>query len=626
MHILVKKRTELITSYNINLQKAISIGRHKLNDICLPDPALKISRFHAAIFCDTDGNYFLQDLGSQNNTYLNGKKCDYGKLNDKDSIEIGDYVLVFQEETSVDTVKKNNIALTDKNKSNSMKTIFSPPSVELQAIEEYKDEPVKLSLLYKLTHITNLNLNFEVSLQLIVEELHRTFNTDRIFIASFENAQDNIICLAQAPRENTDLKISRTILKYFFDNKKVMIIEDAVSDEKFKIDWKTAKSILEVKIKSVVCIPLKWDNEIKGLLYMDSLKEKGLFTEKDLSLFSLIGDDISSFMSRVKSYESLRNEKLNLEKRLELETAVIGISSRMREIMNDILRIINMDVTVLITGETGTGKGQLAKAVHQNSIRKDKPFIMINCSAIPENLLESEMFGHEKGSFTGALEKKTGKFRLANEGTLFLDEIGDLSKEHQAKLLNALEEKIIWPLGGKEPIPLDIRIIAATNCNLEQAVKEGKFRHDLYARLNVFRFNMPPLRDRKDDIPLLAGYFLFKERPNFGKRISRLSNKSIDLLSQYEWPDNIRELQTVIKRAIVYSEDSVITPDAIQLNSSLLENLKSLVDIEKEYIIRVLEHTRGNKEKAAKILCISKQTLYNKGKEHRISGFEGLGV
>ncbi|MBU4010573.1 MAG: sigma-54 dependent transcriptional regulator, partial [Proteobacteria bacterium] len=294
------------------------------------------------------------------------------------------------------------------------------------------------------------------------------------------------------------------------------------------------------------------------------------------------------------------------------------------DIMHKAGNVLDTDITVLITGETGTGKGNLAKFIHKSSSRKYKPFIKINCSSIPENLLESELFGHERGAFTGA-EKRIGKIVLADGGTLFLDEIGELSFAHQAKLLDVLDDKVVWPIGAKKLISIDIRIIAATNKNLEEEIKKGTFRQDLFARLKMRRLHIPPLRERKEDIPLLAGYFLSILRPKYGLGIKRLSNKSMNFIIRYDWPENVRELNDAILIAITnhpnrhnMSLPNTLSPDHFELGRSN-EKLKSLDEVEKEYIIKVLRHARGNKERSAKILGIVKETLYNKLEKYRIN-------
>jgi transcriptional regulator with PAS, ATPase and Fis domain len=282
----------------------------------------------------------------------------------------------------------------------------------------------------------------------------------------------------------------------------------------------------------------------------------------------------------------------------------------------------DIDTTVLILGESGTGKNLIAEYIHRHSKRKDQRFIEINCSAIPENLLETEMFGviAQYPGFHNQNPLK-GKFELCQKGTLFLNEIGDLPLRLQPKLLEAIESKKIWPLGATEPVSVDIRIVVATHHNLERDVREGLFRRDLFERLNIISIRVPPLRERKEDIMILAGYFLFKLRQEYGKKINRFSVDCMEFLNAYEWPGNIRELRSAIERAVVNSGTPILTHESFSLQGHAEKKPVSLKEVEKAHIIKVLEYTNGNKEKACKILEISKQTLYNKGKEYNLPNF-----
>ena len=305
---------------------------------------------------------------------------------------------------------------------------------------------------------------------------------------------------------------------------------------------------------------------------------------------------------------------------------IIGKSKKIREIFGIIEKIIKNDATVLICGESGTGKELIARAIHFNSPRKQKPFIPINCASIPESLLESELFGHEKGAFTEATSQRLGMFELANEGTLFLDEISGLKLDVQGNLLRALEEKEIRRLGGAKIIKVDVRIISATNVDLKQAVQEGRFREDLYYRLNVVPIYLASLRERKEDIPLLLEHFLQKYNQFFRKKIEGLTPPALEYLMQYDWPGNIRELKNVIERLVALNDDGVIAPKDLPfdifIKSSLTREFLSegglkeaSRDFEKQYIEAVLERVGGSQVKAAKILGVHRNTLFNKMKE-----------
>lgn len=302
---------------------------------------------------------------------------------------------------------------------------------------------------------------------------------------------------------------------------------------------------------------------------------------------------------------------------------IIGKSEAMQEVFYIIQMVAESNANVLITGESGTGKELVARAIHNNSLRKSKPFVIVDCTTIPENLLESELFGHEKGAFTGASERKTGLIEIANEGTVFLDEIGELPMFLQKKLLRFLQEKEIQRIGSTQRIKVDVRVISATNRDLEKAVQEGSFREDLYWRLNVVRINLPPLRERKEDIPLLVNHFLNKFSKENNKPIPQLEPEVMELLLSYDWPGNIRELANVMERAVVLSPSGLISikhlPRRIQEKTGWVaknESSLNLLELEKSLIIKALNTTGWNQTKAAEILGISRKQLRTKMKHH----------
>ncbi|NIQ39065.1 MAG: response regulator [Proteobacteria bacterium] len=335
--------------------------------------------------------------------------------------------------------------------------------------------------------------------------------------------------------------------------------------------------------------------------------------------------EVQSLKNRVEGKVGLRN--------------IIGKSKAVHEVFEIVETVVDNDVTVLITGESGTGKELIAEAIHYNSPRRAHPMVKLNCAAIPETLLESELFGYERGAFTGATKRKLGKFEMAHGGTLLLDEIGDLSLATQSKLLRVLQEQEFERVGGVEPIRVDVRIIAATNRDLRQRVQEGKFREDLFFRLKVLPIHIAPLRERREDIPLLVEHFLKIFQTRYEKRIEKISEEAMDLLVSYSWPGNVRELENAIQRAVVLSGDSVVQewnlPPEIQgreertfggtirLDSglSLGEKVESLTrEMEKRLIVEALDKASGKREKAARLLNLSIKTLYNKMKKYDLLG------
>ena len=319
-----------------------------------------------------------------------------------------------------------------------------------------------------------------------------------------------------------------------------------------------------------------------------------------------------------------------MEERLPQERAFIGESLQIRKIKDTIYRIAQTNSSVLITGESGTGKEVVARTIHEQSPVSSGPFVAINIGGVPENLLESELFGYEKGAFTGAVSRKSGMFELANGGTLFLDEIGDMPFSLQVKILRVLQEKCITRLGGTEPLPINARIVCATNKDLEQMVRDGKFREDLFFRLNVVRIHIPPLRERKDDIPLLTAWIIKKLNANMGRHFSGLTPEAMEKLKSYDFYGNIRELENILERAAIFSDGDLITEDNIELRGNDLrpsgtketeasssEGL-SLKEIERQTIEKALRRWEGNRTKAANELGITRRTLITKIDEYNL--------
>lgn len=381
---------------------------------------------------------------------------------------------------------------------------------------------------------------------------------------------------------------------------------------------------------SFLCVPIKFKEEILGVLSVDRLFDESVSFEEDLRVLEIVATLIAQ---AIKLYQAFYEEK---SKREELEHElkekyhfqnIIYASSSMKEIIKTALKIAPTKATVILRGESGTGKELLARAIHFNSPRLKKPFIAINCAAIPETLLEAELFGFEKGSFTGAYASKKGKFELADGGTLFLDEIGDLTLSLQAKLLRVLQEQSFERLGGTKVLKVDVRIIAATNKNLEEMVKRGEFREDLYWRLNVVPIFIPPLREHKEDIPLLVNHFLKKFNKIYRKKI-KITPEAIEKLLDYPFPGNVRELENLIERLILLSEKTLIEIEDIEKflyskNLNLSEKafpekepswkskslLSELEEIEKEKILKALMKCNFNQSKAAKLLGMTRRQL-----------------
>ncbi|MFP4159456.1 MAG: nif-specific transcriptional activator NifA [Desulfobacterales bacterium] len=382
---------------------------------------------------------------------------------------------------------------------------------------------------------------------------------------------------------------------------------------------------------SFICVPIKKEQQVIGTLGADLPHDPGRSLEEGEKILSVVAAMIAT---QVIHLERIRREKERLKaenERLQMELEkkyriknIVGNSNKMREVYQMISQVARSNATVLIRGESGTGKELVANAIHYNSSRASHPFVKVNCAALPANLIESELFGHEKGAFTGALQQKAGKFELAHKGTLFLDEIGSVTFDVQAKLLRVLQERELERVGGNKTIKVNVRIIAATNKNLEQSVADGSFRSDLYYRINVFPIYLPPLRERKTDILALADYFLEKYVRENEKEILRFSTPAIDMLMSYHWPGNVRELENCIERAVLLCEGKVIhsyhLPPTLQtgeesgtLPSQTMD--EAVEKLEREMIIEALKHTRGNMSQAAQTLGTTLRKIsYKAGK------------
>lgn len=414
------------------------------------------------------------------------------------------------------------------------------------------------------------------------------------------------------------------------------IIVPHIADEPLFLNRTRSRGDIKDQKRSFLCVPVKDGNQVIGALSVDRNYEEGIGEQAntDLQFLTVLSGLIAQTTTRIqlvtREKEELHTENLKLKRELSQKNRIndiIGNSSKMQDVFEMIHRVVDSNATVLLRGESGTGKTLVAKALHYNSKRSEKPFVVVNCSALPETLLESELFGHEKGAFTGANERKIGRFEQAEGGTLFLDEIGEISNSVQVKLLHVVQERNFQRLGSTDSINCDVRLVAATNRDLENAVREGTFREDLYYRLNVFPVYMPALRERRTDILLIAEFFLEKFNKENNKKIRRISTSAIDMLVQYHWPGNVRELQNCMERAVLICDEDTIKgihlPPTLQTseagNADNPLSLTSAVEnFEKEIIIDGLKKNNGNQTKTAKYLDTSLRIINYKIHQYNI--------
>jgi Nif-specific regulatory protein len=410
------------------------------------------------------------------------------------------------------------------------------------------------------------------------------------------------------------VRVSRTVVQRVRRDRVGVVVSDVSGDEAFS----QVQTLSELSVHSLLCVPLVISDTVLGAIYLDSRAPGEHFDESHLQVMTAVAGIASIALDNVRHWEQLRQENQELRVEVNLDHDMIGASPGMKDVFTFIRRAAPTDSTVLIEGESGTGKELVARAIHRNSPRSERPFVAINCAAITETLLESELFGHEKGAFTGAVSQKKGKMEAAEGGTLFLDEVSELAPSLQAKLLRVLQEREFERVGGTRPIKLDIRLIAATNRLLLEAVQGGTFRKDLYYRLNVVSVTMPPLRDRREDIPLLTDHFIAKASRKCKARTKPLSAEARTCLINYDWPGNIRELENAIERALVLGSTESILPDdlpeaVLEAGSPATESSGnyhgSIRERKKQLVLQALQQADSNYIEAANALGMHPNSL-----------------
>jgi len=430
--------------------------------------------------------------------------------------------------------------------------------------------------------------------------------------------------LSERSKSQGSYKVGEGITGRVVQTGVAIVVPDISKDPRFL--HKTKSRSAEAGKKTVFfCVPIKLDGRPVGALSVDRLAGRGNDFDASLRLLNIIATMVAQAIKLNKLVESeramLRDENVRLRRELKTRFDVhnmVGTSNAMQEVYRLIEQVADSNATVLIRGESGTGKDLVAHAVHYNSLRADKPFIKVNCTALPETLLESELFGHEKGAFTGAVERKLGRFERAHGGTIFLDEIGDFPPSLQVKLLRVIQFRELERVGGSETIKANVRVVVATHKNLEDQIAKGDFREDLYYRINVFPIYLPPLRERKDDIMLLADRFLEKFAQENGKRITRISTPAIEMLTRYHWPGNIRELENCIERAVLLCEDDVIRSEHLPPSLQMIDKhdtaakpsfTEIIANKERELIVDALKKCGGQQRKAAQELGLTERIL-----------------
>ena len=494
---------------------------------------------------------------------------------------------------------------------------------------EIRREVSELSLLFEISELLDRSFDLRDELGPILRAVSKHTGMLRGTISLLNRDTSEVVICAAHGLSPDQLQRGRYRLGEGVIGKVVQtgrpVVIPSISEEPIFLNRTNAREGIDREQISYICVPIKMESSVIGALSADRIFGEEVSLGEDLRLMTIIASMIARAVRlrqrTQEEYDLLleENTRLQDELRKKFQPAnMIGRSKGVQAVFNLIAQVAKSDATVIIRGESGVGKELVAQSIHYNSDRASKPFVRVNCAALPENIIESELFGHEKGAFTGAVSSRKGRFELAHHGTIFLDEIGDLSPQVQIRLLRVLQEREFERVGGNETIKVNVRVIAATNRDLEALMEAGKFRQDLYYRLNVFPIVVPPLRERRTDILELANFFVEKYSRENNKYVRRISTPAIDMMMSYHWPGNVRELENCIERAVLLTNDDVVhghhLPPTLQTseasNTIIKGTLEETLDrVEREMLIEALKDARGNKAKAARQLGISERLM-----------------
>jgi|KBSSwiStaDraftv2_1062776.scaffolds.fasta_scaffold63391_1 Nif-specific regulatory protein len=600
-------------------QEEISIGRDLSNSVSLNDAS--VSRRHCLIKKNgsTDG-FQVTDLESYNGTFVNGVQVAEQALTHGDQIALGDLRFIFLTHDDAvttaarleddDLITRSTIQL-EREQAFYLRPEGAVPeiSVDSRAIRE-RNALLKIS-----TTINSIRNWKELQLRLLELTLDVVPAERGAILMADEDGEHFVSCHGWNRVSGADesIKVSQTI-----STKVLRDVVAILSNEVVQSESSGLPSLVEAQVSSLLCVPLVAFEKPLGVIYLDTSSRVAKFDEVHLQLLTAIAGIAAIAFENARRFEQLEKENRRLQEAVKLEHQMVGESQSMREVYALLSKVAASASTVLLLGESGTGKELAARAIHLNSPRASKAFVAINCATLTESLLESELFGHEKGSFTGAVSQKRGKLELADGGTVFLDEVGELSPAIQAKLLRALQTREFERVGGTRPINVDVRMIAATNRDLKAAIKAGQFREDLYYRLNVVSIPMPPLRERREDIPLLAAFFVAEYSKKCKRRVTGVSAEARRLLCGYDWPGNVRQLENAIERAVVLGATELITPEDLPeivereaiVDAPAAGYFETIREAKRQLVTKTLRQTGGNFTEAAKLLGMHPNNLH----------------
>ena len=616
----------------LNPAEQYTIGRAPGCSIVVKDDL--VSRKHAELFHDGK-HWIVRDLKSLNGTRVNEDKL-RGEiaLRGEDELTIGQTVWLYVD--SLDELPGVKATLPGHHPTGGLEitqrlghtkyipstagaadTGLAPPPTEKLPARGGSSEAV--ATLYQLAiGMSDARTEFDLA-QMVVETLLQSTPAEVGAVLSLRESGDAepLVYLTKIPSSPTYHKVSEFVGREVFANRQAVLAEDVRDDS----DLANRESLTEMRVASLICAPILVDDKVTGLLHLYSSSDTARLNADDLEFTIAVAHHLGVVWQKLRRQSGLSAENRALKDQLRLDSELIYQGPAMRTVEAQIARVAPSRATVLIRGESGVGKELVARAIHRNSPRKDFPLVCLNCAALTETLLESELFGHEKGAFTGATERMSGKFESADRGTIFLDEIGEMALATQAKFLRVLEGQSFERVGGNVPIKTDVRVVAATNRPLEEAVRDGAFRKDLYFRLQVIQVEVPPLRDRPEDVEAIANHFVQRFARETARKVKGLTPAAVRRLQGHHWPGNVRELRNVIERAVTLGSTPEIDAADIWLSPLAVDGPaeggweyvpRSLDEVEREHVERTLEHTDWNKSQAAQILGIERSTLDRK--------------
>jgi transcriptional regulator with GAF, ATPase, and Fis domain len=597
----------------------VRIGRDPSNSLAISD--LSLSRRHCVLAREAEG-YTLRDLDSRNGTFVNGRVISEKQLNHGDQISIGESVLVFlmkedSDETAVQRVEFDDRLTQATAQIRPQDVLYLQPERISRELPAASRLGRNLNALLKISRVVHSISDLDELQAQILKLIFGVVPAERgaILLEGKGNEMFSSLFAHPGAKGAEPVRVSRTITRQVMDQGVAILGADVPGS----VSFSGVESLVGSKVRSLLCVPLTVFKKVLGCIYLDTTSLGTRFDRDHLELVASIAGISAVALENARRLQWLEQENQRLTAEINLQHNMVGESTAMKEVYHFLSRVAPTDSTVLVGGESGTGKELVARAIHRNSPRAGRPFIAINCAAIPEGLLESELFGYERGAFTGAAVQKKGRLELADGGVVFLDEIGELAPALQVKLLRVLQEREFERLGGSRPISIDIRLIAATNKDLAEAVKARTFREDLYYRLNVVSLVLPTLRERLEDIPILAEYFVAKFAAKCKVKPKKISREAMAELMNYKWPGNVRELENAIERALVLGVSDSIRPEDLPesvahkdpaLGMHEAKYHLAVTQLKKHLILTALEEAKGSYTDAARILGVHANYLH----------------